>query len=45
MLAGTQARARLLEQVRALVSEANALGLSEDEVVGLVRSGLRGSEA
>ncbi|WP_435853658.1 GntR family transcriptional regulator [Streptomyces purpurascens] len=45
VLAGTQARARLLERVRALVSEANALGLSEDEVVGLVRSGLRGSEA
>ncbi|MGA5356076.1 GntR family transcriptional regulator [Streptomyces purpurascens] len=45
VLAGTPARARLLERVRALVSEANALGLSEDEVVGLVRSGLRGSEA
>lgn len=45
VLAGTPARARLLEQVRSLVSEAQALGLSEDEVVGLVRSGLRASGA
>jgi DNA-binding transcriptional regulator YhcF (GntR family) len=45
VLAGTPARARLLEQVRSLVSEARTLGLSEDEVVGLVRTGLRESGA
>ncbi|MFF4492029.1 GntR family transcriptional regulator [Streptomyces sp. NPDC001544] len=45
VLAGTPARARLLEQVRSLVSEARALGLSEDEVLGLVRDGLGGSRA
>ncbi|WP_333738366.1 GntR family transcriptional regulator [Streptomyces sp. IBSBF 2806] len=45
VLAGTPARARLLEQVRSLVSQALTLGLSEDEVVALVRDGLRGSGA
>ncbi|MER6788880.1 GntR family transcriptional regulator [Streptomyces sp. NPDC000658] len=45
VLAGTPARARLLEHVRSLVSQAHALGLSEDEVVGLVRDGLRAGGA
>ncbi|MGW1893223.1 GntR family transcriptional regulator [Streptomyces sp. NPDC002004] len=46
VLAGTPARARLLEHVRALVSEAGALGLTQDELLSLVQSGSGGlSEA
>ncbi|MEU6349192.1 GntR family transcriptional regulator [Streptomyces sp. NPDC047072] len=45
VLAGTPARARLLEHVRSLVDQARSLGLTEDEVVGLVRDNLRESRA
>ncbi|MEU6847293.1 GntR family transcriptional regulator [Streptomyces sp. NPDC046716] len=38
--AATVGRARLSEKVRALVVEGRRLGLSDDEIVGLVRGGL-----
>ncbi|MEU6657639.1 GntR family transcriptional regulator [Streptomyces sp. NPDC046821] len=38
--ATTAARARLAEKVRLLVTEGRALGLTDDEIVGLVRGGL-----
>ncbi|MGW0546088.1 GntR family transcriptional regulator [Streptomyces altiplanensis] len=37
---GTPARARLLGRVDALVTEARELGLTDEEILGLVRSGM-----
>ncbi|GGX60860.1 GntR family transcriptional regulator [Streptomyces hiroshimensis] len=41
--AAAPGRARLTDGVRALVADARALGMSDEEVVNLVRGGLAGS--
>ncbi|MFJ8769652.1 GntR family transcriptional regulator [Streptomyces clavifer] len=42
---GTRARARLLERVETLVTDARDLGLTDEEVLALVRTGMGASTA